>query len=80
MIKFFKNLFKKKETWVFVSYQISLADNKRGFGDFFEPISNFNKTDFILNDVKEYIKQFLKEDYGYEDVSIVILFFKTWKQ
>lgn len=62
MIKFIKNLFKKKETWVFVSYHILLGDKKRqGFGDFTEPINNINKTGCMLNDIKEHIKQDLKK-------------------
>lgn len=76
MIKFLRNLFKRKEKHYFASYHFKLSDNQNGFGDIKILDSKLNPNMPVLEGIREYLRKHFKDN----NANIVIIFFTWWEQ
>ncbi len=75
MLNFIKNFFRKKELWIFASY-IGVGINEGlTFGHLCKPYHTINKYNDLTTNIMAY-----GEEQGCKKGSVVILYFKTWKQ
>lgn len=77
MIKFLRNLFKRKEKHYFISYFYTLSNNQQGWGQITLADSMLNPDLAILDGATEYVKKISLKD---DKAKITIMFFTSWKQ
>lgn len=75
MFKFIKNFFQKKELWIFASYVGIDEYGRPMFGYLCWPYHTINKYNDLTTNIMAY-----GEEQGCKKGSVVILYFKTWKQ
>lgn len=76
MIKFLKNLFKRKEKYYFASYTFQLSNSINGFGDILIPHNRLNPNMSDLEGIREHLREYFEDN----NASIIIVYFTWWEQ